>query len=331
MMLQRKLVLSVLTLFGLIILYSQHKVYLSRRLKKSLMNNNVAIQEDESVVKSLKTPAHIPTKPTMTRYQKLPRRMAKHAAKTGHKTKSAKSYISIPRHYPRVAAKLPEMTRDAQDAYYGPGCKVNRNRRRLQLLLHEWREIVRRRNIAEYFLCFGSLVGSVRNGEIIPYDSDVDVCVFRRDYHKLLPEESKRPVNLKDRRMHMLVQRHSPHPSSKTPRKDCNGTVVRNQVDGCSILDPHARLFLGAHVFLDIFVVKDNGAQLWDEYRDKLHERAVIFPLRSCTFLGLQTLCPNDGEKYLGAYYGTEFMKPHYVCKNGKWVKNRRDARERLL
>lgn len=222
---------------------------------------------------------------------------------------------------------LPFLTLEAQDSYYGPGCKENRYRKRLQKILQEWGFLAKRRDITQYFICFGSFLGSVRNGDLVPYDSDLDVCMFRRDYHKLYPEESKRPVNLNDGRIHLLLQRHSPHPLPSTPRKDCKGNIVRSVVDDCAILDPHARLYNGALIYMDIFMIEDHGAQLWDEYRDRIHQRNVILPTKPCKYLGLDTKCPNDKEKYLNVYYGKNYMSPHHTCKYGQWKQNMTDAR----
>lgn len=226
--------------------------------------------------------------------------------------------------------KLPSLTQKAQDAYYGKGCKINFYRKRLQVVFYEWQRLAKRRNIA-YFICYGSLLGAVRNNDIVPYDSDVDVTIFRHDYHKLYPEESQRPLDLNDGSIHMLLQRHSPHPKNDTPRRDCKGNIVRKVVDDCSIMDPQGRLYNGVFVYIDIFVIEDLGDKLWDEYSDEFHDRHTIFPLRPCTFLGFDTKCPNNAQKYWWAYYEKNYMKPHWVCKKGKWMKNMRSARERLL
>ena len=222
---------------------------------------------------------------------------------------------------------LPVLTAEPQDRFYGKGCRVNRYRERLQKILHEWENIAKRRDITQYFICFGSFLGSVRNGDIVPYDSDMDVCMFRHDYHKLYPEESQRPVNLNDGNIHMLLQRHSPHPRANTPRKDCKGKIVRSVTDDCAILDPHGRLYLGALIYLDIFMIEDHDASFWDEYRDQIHPRDSILPVKPCKYLGLDTQCPNSAEKYLNVYYGKDYMKPHHVCRNGKWVQNMAGAR----
>ena len=229
---------------------------------------------------------------------------------------------------PTEEKPLPVLSAEPQDRYYGKGCGINRNRERLQKLLNEWQKIVIRRNITQYFICFGSFLGSVRNGDLIPYDKDMDVCMFRSDYHKLFPEESKRPLNLNDGTMHMLLQKHAPHPKTNVPRLNCKGKIVRHFADMCSILNPHGRLCLGKMIRLDIFLLEDQGAEFWDEYRDRFHPRDTILPLRPCKYLGIDTMCPNNATKYLNVYYGKDYTKPHHICKDGKWVENMAGARK---
>ena len=241
--------------------------------------------------------------------------------------------ISIKTTQPAPTTPLPPptLTMDAQDSFYGFGCEENPYRKRLQMLLWEWGLLTKRRNITQYFLCFGSLLGSVRNGDLIPYDSDVDICMMRHDYYKLEAEESKRPLDLEDGKIHFLLQRHSPHPLSTTPRKDCSGKIVRNLADECSILDPPARLYNGPLIYMDIFMIENMDEKLWDEFRDKLHDRGNIFPLRPCKYMGLKSNCPNDAEKYLTVYYGEDYAAPHYKCVAGKWKKQIVDAPPRLV
>lgn len=53
------------------------------------------------------------------------------------------------------------------------------------LLLKEFDRICRDNDI-EYWLSFGGLLGAVRAGKLIPWDDDVDVCMTRDQYLKLL-------------------------------------------------------------------------------------------------------------------------------------------------
>ena len=52
-------------------------------------------------------------------------------------------------------------------------------------LLRKFDSFCRERGI-RYFITFGTLLGAVRHGDIIPWDDDIDVTMFRSDYEKLL-------------------------------------------------------------------------------------------------------------------------------------------------
>ena len=139
---------------------------------------------------------------------------------------------------------------------YGEGCRENPYRERFKTLLRSWEGIAKRQNITEYFICFGSMLGQSRNGDCVPYDHDIDICMFRRDLYKLDPEEEKRPFKYDDGTPHMIIQRKCHHPPSNTPRQQCDGKVVTSYTDKCAIVDPCARILLGSPPFLDVFAIK---------------------------------------------------------------------------
>lgn len=72
-------------------------------------------------------------------------------------------------------------------------------------LLTTWVNLTRQHNI-EYFVFAGALLGIVRNGEMIPWDSDIDVYVHKK-YFPILEEISEnRNFNPGDWKIHIVVQ-----------------------------------------------------------------------------------------------------------------------------
>lgn len=41
-------------------------------------------------------------------------------------------------------------------------------------------------NKIDFWLCFGTLLGAVREQSLIPYDTDIDICVFQKDMQKII-------------------------------------------------------------------------------------------------------------------------------------------------
>ena len=56
-------------------------------------------------------------------------------------------------------------------------------------------EICKKNNIS-YFLSYGTMLGAVRHKGMIPWDDDIDISLYRKDYERLLKaiEEDQHPV-----------------------------------------------------------------------------------------------------------------------------------------
>lgn len=115
-------------------------------------------------------------------------------------------------------------------------------------VLHYLGELLERENIT-YWLNFGSLLGAVRDGKIIPWDSDSDIGMFKEDLIKLLdlkPEIKKAGYVLSDYEPNLWQVRYShanwaycdiwlyeKAPVSKHPVKD----IVRTTMELAMPLD----------------------------------------------------------------------------------------------
>ena len=56
------------------------------------------------------------------------------------------------------------------------GSPKNPKRKDFFEILQHWTQILKQNNI-EYILAYGSLLGAMQDGDVIPYDSDIDVLV----------------------------------------------------------------------------------------------------------------------------------------------------------
>ena len=120
-------------------------------------------------------------------------------------------------------------------------------------LLHEFDQVCRKHNL-RYYLDAGTLLGAVRHKGFIPWDDDVDVIMFRKDYNALLkvaPSEFHHPYFFQHAYTDMFYRRgHAQLRNSKTcgALHDEMWTVKFNQ-----------------GIFIDIFVldaVSDDKEQL---------------------------------------------------------------------
>ena len=69
---------------------------------------------------------------------------------------------------------------------YNPeGSTLRRDQMEMLTVLNAFAEICKDNDI-QWWLCSGTLLGAARHGGFIPWDDDIDVSMFPKDYRKLL-------------------------------------------------------------------------------------------------------------------------------------------------
>lgn len=223
----------------------------------------------------------------------------------------------------RVESKT--ITPSKPSGVYGePGCPDNPRREDLQGLLRAWTTACKEHGI-NYTLAFGSLLGAMRNKDVIPWDHDIDVNIHVTYFPILKRWSEEKKFTKEDGTIRLAIQPGAVLniPEEKRTRHNCQGKKTSYMEDQCSFLEPMARLIRGS-VFVDFFHFYEKGDLVEDpsENRLKQYKKTDFYPFRSCSFMGFNTLCPNRPWKILRVYFNTDDFEPTRKCKDGSWIDN---------
>lgn len=119
-------------------------------------------------------------------------------------------------------------THAVKKSVYGePGCPDNPWREDLSDLIRTWDKIAKENNI-EYVLACGSLLGAMRNGDVIPYDSDIDILMDINYFASMKRLSVERNFHTSDGKIRLVIQPEFPLniPVDVRKRFDCQGKVL---------------------------------------------------------------------------------------------------------
>lgn len=110
--------------------------------------------------------------------------------------------------------------------YGEPGCPDNPWRKGLSELVQMWTNISKQHNI-EYVLACGSLLGAMRNYDVIPYDSDIDILIDINYFPIMKRLSSERNINNAADKILLVLQPEFTLniPVESRRRFDCQGKV----------------------------------------------------------------------------------------------------------
>ena len=169
---------------------------------------------------------------------------------------------------------------------------------RMRILKELYSHIIRvsdRSNI-KLFLNYGTLLGKIRDNDMICYDYDLDFGISDKEYDRL---EELLSAYFKD-----------------TPGYKMNKVNLFNYQKAMKII--HIPTGLSA----DIVIFYNNSEYAWRgvhslysiyAMKECRHKYPIdwIYPLRPTTFLGKLVYMPNDPEKLLGCIYGNYRISDH--------------------
>lgn len=135
----------------------------------------------------------------------------------------------------------------------------------LYKILYEFHNICEENNL-KYTLDFGSLLGAIRHGEIIPWDDDLDVSMPRPDYDKFIKifNEKYKSGNLI---LHMPLSENYIYPYAKLGLKD---TILYERLE-----EKYARLSLNMDIFPADGVPEASQKLKSSKYIEKQRKRII--------------------------------------------------------
>jgi phosphorylcholine metabolism protein LicD len=176
-------------------------------------------------------------------------------------------------------------------------------------------EVLNRHKI-EYYLDFGTLLGAVRDGKLIPWDDDIDISLLNEDDYKRLPEV-----------LSTLRWDYGWRPSLLTYKKSYGRRVRKNRKlfhNGVDFTSPesysiakirnHRFMFFGrGNCCVDIFCKYERDEKLyWEAYGkiNSMPKELLKDGLTTIDFYGVECKIPKDYENYLEFKYGEEWRVP---------------------
>ena len=188
------------------------------------------------------------------------------------------------------------------DLYYGKKSNKNLIRSELKKIYNEFYDLCEKNNIL-FILMHGSLIGWYFGKKMLPWDDDIDICIFGNNIDKLIKLNRYETDNLI-----LLINPNF---------------INRSLSDKHNVID--ARVISKKNgVFIDItFLYESKNKYILNCKSPHYYNINDLFPLKKTTFENIITYIPNNYKKCLLQEYGPKVLYPIYrnwIFYNG-WKK----------
>lgn len=162
-----------------------------------------------------------------------------------------------------------------------PNCCLNN----LKKILEDVINVLEKDN-KKYFIIWGTFLGAVRHKGFIPWDTDIDIGILRKDYKSIID---------------LLIENLNEKYIIDFSKLE-NENLVRINFSKINTL----------HIDIEIWDEKENKIYYEDGYETYSFEEEDFFPLRKYKFEDLNLDGPNNYNKILSDCYGNNFKEIGY-------------------
>ncbi|CAF0736709.1 unnamed protein product [Adineta steineri] len=176
-----------------------------------------------------------------------------------------------------------------------------------------------------YWIAYGTLIGYVQRGGLIPHDHDADVLILAQDTQYLVPFSNANFSSAYEIKV---------HPQWSTIIDEKKRSYFRSE--GINFVAPNARYIdRKLHYHVDIWPTyefhPDQSTNITyfrktltdydNSYNWVSSPMNWTFPLKPCMFSGIKVWCPAMPERIVTMVYGVgSINKTDRKCVNGTWI-----------
>ena len=160
-----------------------------------------------------------------------------------------------------------------------------------------------KRHDLEHWLCFGSAIGALRHGSIIPWDDDIDMAMWWSDLDKLVELEEE----LREAGVGLSLWWH------------VNFQVWTITMVRAYLLKENIELKFGGKTpryCIDIFFMEKKDGMVrytYNQYPRASHDQHKFYPLQPIKLGPVSTFIPSDAEDVIASEYGARWDKEAFL------------------